>query len=190
MTETQALALFKCLADRSRLQILKSLAIEDMHVERLAQRLDLTPPTVSFHLKKLSEAFRMLKVFCQPNAVQIGTYHQIRKLFCNKPSEFHCQPDLNSHIPQYGVVIIDDQSAVIAGCGTAQSYLFGYQIHALWGPGRTQDDRNIPALQILQMALRAGHDLVLGVEQRSVNVQKNSRICTHLIAPPRSSSCP
>ena len=56
MTETQALALFKCLADRSRLQILKSLALEDMYVERLAERLGLTPPTISFHLKKLSEA--------------------------------------------------------------------------------------------------------------------------------------
>ena len=32
MTENEALQLFKCLADRSRLQILKSLAIEDMHV--------------------------------------------------------------------------------------------------------------------------------------------------------------
>ncbi len=56
MTETQALALFKCLADRSRLQILKSLALEDMYVERLAERLGLTPPTISFHLKKLSDA--------------------------------------------------------------------------------------------------------------------------------------
>lgn len=56
MTEMQALALFKCLADRSRLQILKSLALEDMYVERLAERLGLTPPTISFHLKKLAEA--------------------------------------------------------------------------------------------------------------------------------------
>lgn len=56
MTETQAIALFKCLADRSRLQILKNLAVEDMFVERLAQRLELSAPTVSFHLKKLSEA--------------------------------------------------------------------------------------------------------------------------------------
>ena len=56
MTETQALALFKCLADRSRLQILKSLAQEDMYVERLAERLGLTPPTISFHLKKLADA--------------------------------------------------------------------------------------------------------------------------------------
>ena len=56
MTETEAIALFKCLADKSRLNILKSLAIEDMYVERLAERLGLTPSTVSFHLKKLSEA--------------------------------------------------------------------------------------------------------------------------------------
>ncbi len=56
MTETDAIRLFKCLSDKSRLQILKSLAIEDMYVERLAERLGITPPTVSFHLKKLSEA--------------------------------------------------------------------------------------------------------------------------------------
>lgn len=56
MTETEAIGLFKCLSDKSRLQILKSLAIEDMYVERLAERLKLTAPTVSFHLKKLAEA--------------------------------------------------------------------------------------------------------------------------------------
>lgn len=56
MTENEAIQLFKCLADKSRLQILKSLAVEDMYVERLAQRLDLTPATISFHLKKLLDA--------------------------------------------------------------------------------------------------------------------------------------
>ena len=56
MTETEAIQLFKALADKSRLQILKSLAMEDMYVERLAQRLDLTPATISFHLKKLAQA--------------------------------------------------------------------------------------------------------------------------------------
>ena len=65
MTENEALRLFKCLSDRSRLQILKSLAIEDMHVERLAQRLALTPPTVSFHLKKLAEAGAVTAEKCQ-----------------------------------------------------------------------------------------------------------------------------
>ncbi len=56
MTETEAIRLFKCLADKSRLQILKSLSVEDMYVERLAERLGLTAPTISFHLKKLSDA--------------------------------------------------------------------------------------------------------------------------------------
>ncbi len=56
MTENEAVSLFKCLSDRSRLQILKSLAIEDMYVERLAERLGITASTVSFHLKKLSDA--------------------------------------------------------------------------------------------------------------------------------------
>lgn len=56
MVEEEAIRLFKCLADKSRMQILKSLMIEDMYVERLAQRLGLTPATISFHLKKLEDA--------------------------------------------------------------------------------------------------------------------------------------
>lgn len=56
MTEADAIRLFKCLSDKSRLQILKSLAVEDMYVERLAERLGITAPTVSFHLKKLADA--------------------------------------------------------------------------------------------------------------------------------------
>ena len=56
MTEAEAINLFKCLADKSRLQILKSLSVEDMYVERLAERLGLTASTISFHLKKLSDA--------------------------------------------------------------------------------------------------------------------------------------
>ena len=56
MSEAEAIMLFKCLSDKSRLHILKSLVIEDMYVERLAERLGLSASTVSFHLKKLSEA--------------------------------------------------------------------------------------------------------------------------------------
>lgn len=55
MTEQEAIALFKCLADKSRIQILKSLMTEDMYVERLAERIGVTPATVSFHLKKLED---------------------------------------------------------------------------------------------------------------------------------------
>lgn len=56
MLEADAIKLFKCLSDKSRLQILKSLSKEDMYVERLAERLGLTPATISFHLKKLEDA--------------------------------------------------------------------------------------------------------------------------------------
>ncbi len=56
MLEADAIKLFKCLSDKSRLQILKSLIKEEMYVERLAERLGLTPATISFHLKKLEDA--------------------------------------------------------------------------------------------------------------------------------------
>jgi biotin operon repressor len=56
MTEDNTIKLFKCLSDKSRLQILKTLIQEDMYVELLAQRLDLAPSTISFHLKKLEDS--------------------------------------------------------------------------------------------------------------------------------------
>ena len=55
MTEREAVALFKCLADRTRLQILRTLAREDAYVELLAERLGMAPSTISFHLKKLTD---------------------------------------------------------------------------------------------------------------------------------------
>lgn len=48
--------IFKCLSDSSRLNIINSLMIEPMYVELLAERLNLSTSTVSFHLKKLMEA--------------------------------------------------------------------------------------------------------------------------------------
>lgn len=56
LDEDQVIALLKCLADRSRLQIVRSLAEEDLYVELLAERLGLAPSTVSFHFKKLAAA--------------------------------------------------------------------------------------------------------------------------------------
>ena len=47
----EAVELFKCLADKSRLQILSGLRVEPMYVELIAQRLALSPSTVSFHLR-------------------------------------------------------------------------------------------------------------------------------------------
>jgi hypothetical protein len=55
MTEQEAVALFKCLADRTRLQILRTLAREDAYVELLSERLGMAPSSISFHLKKLSD---------------------------------------------------------------------------------------------------------------------------------------
>ena len=50
-----SLQLFKCLADASRIRILKSLNKEDMYVEQLAERLNLSSATISSHMKKLEE---------------------------------------------------------------------------------------------------------------------------------------
>ena len=54
--KNDALLLLKALADDTRLRILNALKEKDMYVELLAERLMLTPPTISFHLKKLQDA--------------------------------------------------------------------------------------------------------------------------------------
>ena len=51
-----ALSLFKALADDTRLRIVRALWEKDMYVELLAERLQLSAPTVSFHMKKLQAA--------------------------------------------------------------------------------------------------------------------------------------
>ena len=56
MTQENALRIFKSISDMSRLRIVQSLTQGEMYTELLAQRLDLTPSTVSFHMKKLEEA--------------------------------------------------------------------------------------------------------------------------------------
>ena len=53
---TNAVQLFKCLADATRLEIVCALSDGPKYVELLSQRLDRTPSTISFHLKKLEEA--------------------------------------------------------------------------------------------------------------------------------------
>lgn len=55
MQEESAIKLFKCLGDKSRLNILKILIKGESYVELLAEKLELTPATVSFHLKKLED---------------------------------------------------------------------------------------------------------------------------------------
>lgn len=56
MQFTRSLAIAKALADRSRLLILKTLSEAPLCSEELAAKLDLAPSTVSFHLKKLTQA--------------------------------------------------------------------------------------------------------------------------------------
>lgn len=50
-----AIKLFKALSDASRVRIINSLIDAPKYVELLAERLELTPSTVSFHLKKLED---------------------------------------------------------------------------------------------------------------------------------------
>lgn len=52
----EALTIYKALADETRMKILQALKEKENYVELLAERLQLTPATVSFHMKKLLAA--------------------------------------------------------------------------------------------------------------------------------------
>lgn len=54
--EHETLNLLKTVADETRIRILRALHEKDCYVELLAERLNLTPATVSFHMKKLMAA--------------------------------------------------------------------------------------------------------------------------------------
>jgi ArsR family transcriptional regulator, arsenate/arsenite/antimonite-responsive transcriptional repressor len=56
VTVSEKIRLMKALADRSRLMILNALTEKPQYVEELAERLDLSASTISFHLKKLEDA--------------------------------------------------------------------------------------------------------------------------------------
>lgn len=56
MTEAQTIQLFKCLSDATRLEMLRALSQGPKYVELLSERLQRSPSTISFHLKKLEEA--------------------------------------------------------------------------------------------------------------------------------------
>lgn len=53
--DKDCIKIFKALADKSRLLIITNLLEGSMYVELLSERLNLSPSTVSFHLKKLEE---------------------------------------------------------------------------------------------------------------------------------------
>lgn len=52
----ETLNLLKTVGDETRLRILRALGEKDCYTELLAERLDLSPATVSFHMKKLQLA--------------------------------------------------------------------------------------------------------------------------------------
>ena len=74
------LSLFKALADDTRLKILNALDEKDMYVELLAERLRLSPPTVSFHMKKLLAAGLV-----DARREQYYTMYALRKQVFNAP---------------------------------------------------------------------------------------------------------
>jgi DNA-binding CsgD family transcriptional regulator len=53
---TERVQLLKVIADETRLRILGLLSVRDHTGKELAERLDLTPPTVSHHMRKLTDA--------------------------------------------------------------------------------------------------------------------------------------
>lgn len=58
----EPIGLFKALGDRSRLLIMQTLMEKPMYVEVLAERLKLSPSTVSHHLKKLLRAGLVISI--------------------------------------------------------------------------------------------------------------------------------
>lgn len=55
-SHSEEIAVFKALADESRLKIISILMEKDSYTEYLANRLNLTPPTVTYHMDKLEKA--------------------------------------------------------------------------------------------------------------------------------------
>lgn len=54
--DNQAVIVFKALADESRLKIISILMKQDSYSEYLASKLDLTAPTITYHMEKLVKA--------------------------------------------------------------------------------------------------------------------------------------
>lgn len=55
-SDSKEIAVFKALSDESRLKIISILLVKDSYTEYLASRLDLTVPTVAYHMDKLEKA--------------------------------------------------------------------------------------------------------------------------------------
>lgn len=102
------LNIIKALADESRLLILNSLLEKAQYVEELAERLRLSPSTISFHLKKLEEAGLVRKVKSQYYAI----YHINTEILDLKLKEFirfnnDAHPEQEERIKKYREKVIN-----------------------------------------------------------------------------------
>jgi predicted transcriptional regulator len=77
MNVSDSITILKALADSSRIMILNALMDKPQYVEELAERLDLAPSTISFHLKKMENARLVRK-----------TRHQYYRIYEPNPDVF------------------------------------------------------------------------------------------------------
>ncbi len=84
------LTLFKLLADETRLKILGALREKDSYVELLSERLQLSAPTVSFHLKKMLSAGLV-----DARREQYYTMYSLRKEIFDAPLCAYVFPDVS-----------------------------------------------------------------------------------------------
>lgn len=87
----QVLTVFKALADENRLKIMRALTERDMYAELLAERLQLTPATISFHMKKLQTAGLV-----DARKEQYYTVYSLRKEALNMTINEFIAPDSES----------------------------------------------------------------------------------------------
>lgn len=87
--DSQLVKLFKALGDNSRLELIKALMDKPLYVEVLAERLNLTASTVSFHLKKLQDvglvAARREQYYIVYSLQEATMTKPIRDLICTSP---------------------------------------------------------------------------------------------------------
>ena len=77
--ETAETAIFKALADESRLKILSILLEKDSYTEYLSAKLNLTAPTVSYHMDKLEKAGIVLSTKIQHYTIYSINYELMDK---------------------------------------------------------------------------------------------------------------
>jgi biotin operon repressor len=96
--DEQLLTFFKALADANRLKIIGLLSQQPYSVEQLAAMLDLRPPTVSHHLKLLSEAGLVsarAQSYYNLYQLELGTLEQITRSLLAQDKLPHMADDVD-----------------------------------------------------------------------------------------------